>query len=60
MRILLDADAFLCARRLSFLDLLTEALAEPLILTEYIARHELSTIASTVAGLESIHREAPR
>ena len=54
MRLLLDADAFLCARRLSFLDLLTETLAEPLILTEYIARHELSTIAATVAGLQSV------
>ena len=43
---MLDADAFLALRSLSLLTrvLATEALPRPVVLTEFIARHELSSI----------------
>jgi predicted nucleic acid-binding protein len=47
--ILFDADAFLCIRKLSFLRSLAAGKGSWLM-TGYIARHELSTVAAEVAA----------
>lgn len=52
MRLLLDADAFLCLRKLSVLDLLRGSEEVDLIATEFIARHELSPLQADVKALE--------
>jgi predicted nucleic acid-binding protein len=52
-RVLLDADAFLCLRSLDLLRrICASALRdEPLIMTEYIARKELSSVATLVQSM---------
>ncbi len=53
-RVLLDADAFLCIKKLGLLQLLQEH-ANPslrLVITGYIALHELSTVRSHVEQLQ--------
>lgn len=53
-RPLLDADVFRCLRDLNLLDALAATLAPPgLLMTEYVARHELSLVDSDVRRLEA-------
>lgn len=64
-RYLVDADAFLCLRHLSMLEALATIPFRDLHLTEYIARHELSTIDREVKALEAsgiltVHRVVAR
>lgn len=54
--ILLDADAFLCMRGLGILGDVVQATALVVHLTEYVARHELSPVASLVLDLEGSGR----
>jgi predicted nucleic acid-binding protein len=52
---LLDADAFHCLRSLGAIRyLLDSKVRVRLVLTEYVARHELSMLAEDVARLESV------
>ncbi|HEU4409319.1 MAG TPA: hypothetical protein VFS43_28935 [Polyangiaceae bacterium] len=53
--ILLDADAFRCLHGLKLLDVVLEALASrtPVVVTEYVARHELSLLGLQVTRLEA-------
>lgn len=60
--ILFDTSAFLCAKKLGLLDLLvrTGAPEVSLCMTEYVARHELSTVSTDIdalrdSGLLDIH-----
>lgn len=56
--VLLDADAFNCIRAMSFLRLLRAAPVgqTPMIMTEYVAHHELSDVRRDVDDLENEHR----
>ena len=51
---LIDSDAWLALRKLSVLELMicADALPGPLLLCEYAARHELSSISSELSTLE--------
>lgn len=51
---LIDSDAWLALRKLSILDLMigSETLTRPLLMCEYAARHELSSIAGELSNLE--------
>ena len=53
-RYLIDSDAWLALRKLSILELMicADALPRPLLLCEYAARHELSSISSELSTLE--------
>lgn len=57
-RVLLDADAFLCLRKLGWLVSVCGSSAHysPLLVTEYVARKELSTVDGDVRALESSGR----
>jgi predicted nucleic acid-binding protein len=48
--VLFDADAFLCIRKLSFLRSVGEG-QQPWLMTGYVARHELSTVAAAIDAL---------
>ena len=52
---LIDSDAWLTLRKLSVLDLLitAETLPRPLLMCEYAARHELSSICDELSAIES-------
>lgn len=52
---LIDADAFLCMRQVSLLSLIAVT-GETLLMTEFIARHELSSLAGELSHLESASR----
>jgi hypothetical protein len=52
----LDADAFICLHSLSLLALMASRDVPPLYITEYVARHELCTLASHVTAMESSGR----
>lgn len=52
----LDADAFICLHSLSVPELISTRNCPGLYLTEYVARHELSTLSSHVTALESSGR----
>jgi len=51
---LIDSDAWLALRKLSVLELMTDAetLPRPILMCEYAARHELSSIAGELLDLE--------
>jgi len=51
VRLLLDADAFLCLRSNSLLDLLLAAKV-PLVMTGYVARHELASLQASIQEME--------
>lgn len=55
IRFVLDADIVLCLRSLQVLDAWVRAAAasEPVVLTSYVARHELHTIGQDVGSLEA-------
>lgn len=55
-RYLLDADAFICLRALKILDWLRLAASSqgPVVITEYVAMHELSTLAAEIDELKVI------
>jgi predicted nucleic acid-binding protein len=52
--ILFDADAFLCVRKISLLRLLEAAPSsqQQWLMTEYVARHELNTVAQEILAFE--------
>lgn len=56
--VLLDADAFICIRAMSFLRLLRAAPVDqtPMFMTEYVAHHELSVVRSDVDEIANEHR----
>lgn len=54
---LIDADAFLCMRHVSVLKTLETATAA-LYMTDFIARHELASVANVIEGLEHAGRLA--
>jgi predicted nucleic acid-binding protein len=52
VNLLLDADAFICLRKRSLLELLRAAPGVSLVSTQYIARHELNPLQREIAQLE--------
>ncbi|MBF0348446.1 MAG: hypothetical protein HQL81_12340 [Magnetococcales bacterium] len=52
-RILLDSDAFLCMRKLAILDPLCRTHSLFVVMTSYIARHELKDLSKEVSALET-------
>ncbi|WP_130471860.1 hypothetical protein [Candidatus Magnetaquicoccus inordinatus] len=51
MNILLDADSFLCLRKIGLLDILCDTHAIHLYILGYVARHELCNVCSDVTRL---------
>jgi predicted nucleic acid-binding protein len=51
--LLLDADAFLCLRKISLLGLLIEESQVSLVMTGYVATHELSSIEGEMAQMRA-------
>ncbi len=52
----LDADAFICLHSLSLLSLMADRPLPPLYVTEFVARHELSALASHLSAMEASGR----